>query len=224
MPPVLSTIQVRDSGGTIRNVRAIEESGDGVTGPFRTGFTWLDGQGVPNTARIDYDGAVAVKSPLVEVSANFQRPANTAQYAVGALVANNTVAGSVAPMAFPGCARADQPGCRSFYIRKARLFKSSPSIVNAEFRLHLFRSLPTVINGDGGALSTARSGYAGAFDFVCDRVFTDGCQGNGVPIVGNEVGVALATGTTIWGLLEARAQYTPISQETFTVELMPFQV
>lgn len=222
-----STIVVKDGNGTAVSggVRAIDESGTG-SGPYLTTFTWYSSSStVPYQSKIDYDGAVAVKAPVVEVSTTVTRPADTTQYAVGDLVANSTTAGSVTALTFANVARADQTGCRSFYIRKVRLFKSGTSTTSASFRLHLYKSSPLApANGDNGAFSTARNGYMGGFDITVDRAFTDGAQGNGVPIVGSEVGGQLSSGTTIYGLLEARDTYTPSSGETFTIELVVWQV
>jgi hypothetical protein len=65
--------------------------------------------------------------------------------------------------------------------------------------------------------------YIGAFDITVDRAFTDGAAGVGLPVVGTEMSVKLASGTTIRGLLEARAAYTPTSAGTFTVTLDDLQ-
>lgn len=50
-----------------------------------------------------------------------------------------------------------------------------------------------------------------------DRVFTDGSIGIGLPIVGSEVMYKLSSGTTLYALVEARAAYTPVSGETYTI-------
>lgn len=154
-------------------------------------------------------------------SANFTRPANTTAYASGDLVANDTTAGSVVPMTFT-VARVAQG---SVTIRKARLSKSTTTTSNAAFRLHLYTAAPTIANGDNSAWSTTRSGYLGAIDFSSSNAlaFSDGTAINGVPVVGTEINVKLASGTTIVGLLEARAAYGPGSGEVFTVELELFQ-
>jgi hypothetical protein len=143
----------------------------------------------------------------------FTRPANTTAYASGDLVANSTTASAVIPMPFK---IGDK--MRGGLIRRVRLRKSGTSITNAQFRLHLYRSGSiTCANGDNGAWSTNRSlDYAGAFDVTCDRVFTDGAVGNGIPLLGSEIGF---NADTYFGLLEARAAYTPVSAEVFDLEL-----
>lgn len=225
MPAAVSTISVLDAAGTpvAGGVRAIDESGAGA-GPWQTAFTWLGlAAPAPYQARVDYDGAVAVKQPLVDITATFNRPADTTAYAVGDLVANSTTAGSVTAMQATGVARADQAGCRSFYIRQCRLSKSGASITNATFRVHLYKTNPTPANGDNGAWSTTRAGYLGSFDVIMDRAFTDGASGIGTPNAGLEIAGQLASGTTVYALIEARGAYTPASAETFAVELSVFQ-
>lgn len=167
-----------------------------------------------------YSNRVKATGYIANPSANFTRPSDTNVYASGDLVANSTTAGSVTPMQFTVAREA----ASSFMLRRAKLLKSGTSLTNAWFRLHLYRSSPTPSNGDNGAWLTGHSGYLGAFDFVCDRAFTDGASANaGNPINGSEISVKLASGQIVYGLLEARAAYTPASAEVFTIELEDFQ-
>lgn len=155
-------------------------------------------------------------------SATFTRPADTTAYASGDLVANSTTAGSVTPMTFTVARIA----AGSFTIRKARLRKTGTSTTNAGFRLHLYTSSPTVTNGDNGAwLSTQSATYVGAIDFSSSNAlaFSDGAGINGVPLIGSDISVKLASGTSLFGLLEARAAYTPANAEQFTITLEAFQ-
>ena len=149
-------------------------------------------------------------------SANFTRPADTTAYAIGDLVANSTTAGSVAPLQFTVARIAAGSGM----IRRARLRKTGTGIVGTNFRLHLYRSTPTPSNGDNGVwLTNQGANYMGAFDITLDRVFTDGASGNGIPILGSEINFKLPSGQVVFGLLEARGAYTPVSAEVFTLEL-----
>jgi hypothetical protein len=157
---------------------------------------------------------------ILNPSATFTRPANTTQYASGDLVADNTTAGSVTPMSFAATNR----NGGAFMIRRARLWKSDEAdVTGASFRLHLYASSPTVTNGDNGAWLSTRSGYLGSIDFDMTgtgaRTFSDDVGVVGTPTVGSEISVKLATGQTVYGLLEARGTYTPASGETFVVEL-----
>lgn len=151
------------------------------------------------------------------VSATVTRPADTTAYAVGDLVANSTTAGSVTAMTFTAVSRAASLGGK---IVGARLAKSGTSVTNSSFRLHLFTVAPgTITNGDNGAFSTSGvASYVGALDITCDRAFTDGAFGRGGPMVGNFLDFVGAT-SALYGLLEARAAYTPASSEVFTVTL-----
>ncbi len=166
-------------------------------------------------------GRVPVASGLVaNPSANFTRPADTTAYAVGDLVANNTTAGSVTPMSFTAASVSGG----TFSALKVRLKKTGTSITNAAFKLHLYTTSPTVTNGDNGAfLSNQAATWLGSFDITSMTVFSDGAAGNGVATVGSAISVILASGQIIYGLLEARGAYTPISGEVFTVILEELQ-
>lgn len=155
-------------------------------------------------------------------SGSFVRPGDTNAYAVGDLIANSTTANQVVPITVPISRRQGGTG----YIRRVRLLKTGTSITNASFRVHIFRTAPSVItNGDNGAFSTnGAAGYMGAFDITMDQSFTDGARGNGGPRVGTEITFDLpGTQTDVYILLEARGAYTPIGGETFTVEVEVIQ-
>jgi hypothetical protein len=152
-------------------------------------------------------------------SANFTRPSDTTAYASGDLVANSTTAGSVTPLSWTAPRYATGSG----QIKRVRLSKSNTTTTNAQFRVHFYTSSPTIANGDNAAWSTSLSGYLGSVD--CDmtgtsgRVFTDAAGVVGVPAVGTEITFDLSSGSTIYGLVEARAAYTPANAEVFTCVL-----
>lgn len=176
----------------------------------------------PDESLVD---VVAVKGGALSevglISANFTRPADNTAYASGDLVANNTTAGSVTPMTFTA-GRVD-PG--NFCIRRAKIKKSNATLTNAQFRLHLYSTLPTVANGDNAAFSSIEAGYLGAIDVTVDQAFSTQAAGFGVPNKGSEINVALASGQAIYGLLEARAGYggAAANAEVFTVTLEAWQ-
>jgi hypothetical protein len=148
--------------------------------------------------------------------AQFTRPADTTAYASGDLVANSTTAGSVVPMTFNTARDTGAGGV----ISRVRLRKSGTSITSASFRLHLYNVSPTVSNGDNGAwLTTGAGTYIGSFDITMDKAFSDGAVGVGIPTVGTDIRFRLRSGSTHYGVLEARAAYTPANAEVFTVEL-----
>lgn len=151
---------------------------------------------------------------MTNPSASFTRPADTTTYAASDLVANSTTAGSVTPVALTVVSRT----AGQVAIRRLVLMKSTTSATNAAFRLHVFRSAPTVANGDNGVLSmTGAANYLGNFVVGAMLGFTDGCVGFAVPAVGGEVGLKLASGTQIYCLVEALAAYGPGNAEVFTL-------
>lgn len=147
-------------------------------------------------------------------SQSFARPADTTAYAAGDLVANNTTAANVTPPALV----VGRVAAGSGILRRLRLFKSSTSLVNAQFRLHLFRdAAPTVSNGDNGVLLSSGVGnYLGRADITMDQAFTDGAWGS-TDLLFTDMQFKLTTGQSIYALIEARAAYTPASGETFTI-------
>jgi hypothetical protein len=151
------------------------------------------------------------------LSQSFTRPSNTTAYSTGQLVANTVTAGAVVPMSFTVGGNS-MPG--QFRLSRIRLFKSGTSNVNAQFRLHLYSTSPGAANGDGGAWSTNQAAaYLGSIDVGSMKAFTDGCSDVGDDAPGSEHWIRLPAGTTFFGLLEARAAYTPVANEQFTVTL-----
>lgn len=151
------------------------------------------------------------------VNASFTRPADTNAYAVGDLVANSTTNTSVTPMEFA----VGRDGGSGGMLRRVRIRKTTATIANAQFRLHLYSAAPACSNGDNGAwLTDQAANYIGSFDISCDKAFTDGAAGNGLPTIGSEINF---TSDTIYGLLEARGAYAPGSAEQFVVSLEVLQ-
>lgn len=159
--------------------------------------------------------AVGASYALVITSNTITRPTDTNAYALGDLVANSTTAGSVTPFTFANAASITAGVGR---IDRIRILKSTTTTANALFRVHIYNAAPTSLaNGDNGAWSTANAGYIGAFDVNCDKAFTDGAHGVGVPLIGGSLMFKIASGTTLYALLEARAAYAPGNAETFTL-------
>ena len=155
---------------------------------------------------------------IVSTSANFTRLNNTTQYASGQLIANHATAGSVVPMSF------FIPNGRGFKLHRVELQKTSTTVTDAQFRLHLYKDSPTVANGDGAAWSSTVSGYIGYIDIDAQTpAFTDDSRAGGVPI-SNSVFAPLLILTDsdrkVYGLLEARDTYTPTAEEVITVTLI----
>jgi hypothetical protein len=162
--------------------------------------------------------------PFRLVSDNFTRPADTTAYASGDLVANNTTAGSVTPLSWS----IHRSPSGSIRINRVKIKKSGTSVTNATFRVHLYAIAPTVTNGDNGAWNSIEAGYLGFVDVVVDKAFSDGASGHGLPILSSlcyQLDVKLpgtsdlASAKKIYGLVEARGAYTPVSGEVITVAL-----
>lgn len=159
-----------------------------------------------------------VSGHTARVSASFVRPANTTAYVSGDLVANNVTAGNVTPMSF---ASGRDEGDLGGMIRRVRLRKTGTALTGASFRLHLYSAAPAPSNGDNGVwLTDGAANYVGSLDVTCDKAFTDGAAGNGVPTSGAEINFLSAV---LYGLLEARGAYTPASGESFTLTLEMLQ-
>lgn len=184
---------------------------------------------IANTPNVSTDGLtnaqlraapVGVVASAAVASASFTRPADTTSYAAGDLIANSTTAGSVAPMSFT----AARVAAGSFLVNRIRLRKSTTTLTSATFRVYLFNTAPTVANGDNGALSIAGSAncigwaditFAARGDSATTSPFSDGAFGFG----DLTSLVALASGQTVWALIESRAAYAPGNGETFAVTL-----
>lgn len=152
-------------------------------------------------------------------SATFNRPANVTPYTLGDIVNDSTTAPTY--MTFTNVTRI---AAGSGVVRIVKLRKSGTSVTNAMFRLHLFSSAPGSLATDNNALAFSGSAsWLGAMDVTVEQAFTDGAAGLGGPRVGSELYVKLAAGQTIYGVLEARLGYTPVSGETFAVDLLGLQ-
>ena len=151
---------------------------------------------------------------LKTVSGSFTRPADTTAYASGDLMANSTTAGSVTPISLAGLG--DYPGAQ-FWLHRIGVSKSGTGVTTCSIRVHLYTSSPTVANGDNGAMSSTSSGWLGSFDVTITQAFSNGAAAYVQPTI--PVAIRLASGQTLYALLEARSNYTPASAEVFTVSL-----
>ena len=142
----------------------------------------------------------------------FTRPADTTAYADGDLVANSTTAGSVTPLVFK------IPNKRSCIVRGASVQKSDGTDVSgALFTVHLYRTSPTVTNGDNGALATDAANKIGILSVGQQIAHSDDGYLN---TYGGNFYVDSGADRAIYGLLEVDGVYTPASEETFTVSIV----
>ncbi len=157
------------------------------------------------------------------VTASFTRPADTANYATGDLIANSITAGSVVVPSAALARANDIP----FIIQRLRLHKSTNTTNNAKFRVHFYRAIPAVTNGDNGALSTTQTLHKIGFvdiDMTADTTGNDGAYGIGAFTQGTGALCLPSTGTqNIFWLIEARAGYSPGNAEVFTAQFEVFQ-
>jgi hypothetical protein len=172
---------------------------------------------------------VDILTRIWKPSASFTRPADTTQYAVGDLVANNTAAASVQAMPFD-MGPADADGNKKLHIAGARLHASKNSVTAASFRLHLYSATPTFTSaGDNSAygtvVATGNANWIASFDVTLRALHADGASGIMTPTEG-AIEPQLLTGgnpgspVIVYGLLEALDVYTPSSGETFSVRLL----
>jgi len=214
---VADNIQVTQGVGTIMATDDIS----GVQYP-RVKLSWgADGSAVDASATNPLPG-YAPNSEVV-LSASFTRPADTIAYAAGDLAANSTTAGSVVPLSFASAVRVAGDCLR---VERIRIEKTSTSLTNASFRVHLFEASPSVTVGDNGVFNSSGTlatgtilSHAGSAPITMVWAGTDGAIGIGLPTTGSGMTVRPSSGTTIYALVEVTAAYTPVSGETFTVIL-----
>lgn len=167
---------------------------------------------------------VAASSSSFVVRSNvLTRPADTTAYSVGDLVANSTLASAVVPLTFAGVTSKEGYG-GVLRIDRVRLRTSSPSLTNAQFRVHFYSATPAPSNGDNGVWLTPVDNYIGASDIGLDRAFANGAEAVGVPLIGPSILAAVPGGLDLYALIEARAAYAPTSAGTFTVILEGYRL
>lgn len=149
------------------------------------------------------------------VSATFTRPADTAAYAAGDAMGSSTSTPTI--LTFANSARIS---AGTGIITKARLVKNSTNTTNAAFRLWLFSSSPTGAN-DNAVFILSYSSAGSRLGYIDFPAFVT--EGTGSDCAECEViGLAsqfYAAATSLFGVLVARAAYTPTSGEQFFVEL-----
>lgn len=148
----------------------------------------------------------------------FTRPNDTTQYAANDLVANDGTAGNVTALTWviPG-------GSKNIAkIVSVVMTKSDGSdVTGATFRVHFFNVSPLApANGDNGAfspvLAACQAGaYLGNSGTLTHILGADSLSqaAPSVPLVG-------LTSDTVYGLIEVTGTYTPLGQETFSVQFV----
>ena len=164
---------------------------------------------------------VAESVEIVAASSTITRPADTTAYASGDLVANSVTATAVNALQFSAPRDSGGKG----RVVGARIMKSTNSVTNAAFRLHLFSATPTfVTSGDNTAMTTVvvatGKGYLGYVDVTAMTGFSDVAWGTGAVDSARLAMPFIAADTVLYGIVEARGAYTPGSAEVLTLSLM----
>jgi hypothetical protein len=152
---------------------------------------------------------------------SFARPGNTTAYQDTDLLANDVDAADVVPLRF-GVSKLARGNGR---IIGARIFKDHQTFTNFNVTLHLFSVAPVVTNGDNGALavSTAEH-YLGAIAMDASTgafvSSTDGIKAFRLTTpISFDLELNADAGRILYGLLEAKAAYSPQNAEVFKVWL-----
>lgn len=194
----ITTIGLKDATGTTKNVAASDALGGGN---LANAFYLVNG-----TTEVGSTNPLPVRGLIRNPSATLTLPNSTTTYAVGDLVANSATANSVTALSWD-C------GADSFMVTGLSVKSNRTTATSVgSFRLHLYSAAPTVdttgddgIFGDNVNMGSAR--YLGAIDFNLTSKHKDGHGGSGIPTIRPYFPVKLASGSTIYGLVEARANY-----------------
>lgn len=164
-----------------------------------------------------------VGGTLANPTSTLTRPNDTNAYAQNDLIASSTTAGSVVVPSIT----VTRIAAGSCAIRRLRLATNvTTGWGSASFTVRLWTTAPTYTNGDNGAyaVATGSAGFLGAYSISISQ-WADGASGNGLPLVGNEVGIKLASGSIVYWDLQytGSASLTPIAQQTFTLTAETYQ-
>ena len=143
--------------------------------------------------------------PVVKVSTNFNRPADTTAYAANDAVADNTTAGSVTKLSW-SIPRA------AGIIRRVRIRKSDQTVATPTIRLWLWDATFTVGAGDNAAFTGPLQDTLGFVDVAVTSAGSDDAVG------WNNCDIPFSVGT-VFGLLQTLSAFTPANAETFTIDL-----
>lgn len=172
---------------------------------------------------ISPSGAIEVTSsygfsPVSLSSASITRPADTTAYSANDSLSNSTSAPT--PLSFTGIfPNSGNDG----YIVAARATVQGAAFAGA-LRLHLYTSSVTAVNDNSPftllfANRAIKIGYIDFLGFQYGGTGSDCSESYGVFSTGSYLPAVLATGTTIYGLVEVRTAFTPTSAQQFYFEL-----
>ena len=205
---------VKDAGNLTISIAAREAS----AGVFSPRMTLTH-----NGTDVGPTNPVPVRGLTRNPSATLTLPNLQTTYAIGDLVANSATAGSVQALSWD-C------GSDSFMITGLTVKSNRTASTTAgSFRLHLYSAAPTVDSPGGddvdytANVNIGSARYLGSIDFNLTTKHKDGHTGSGIPVIRPYIPISLASGTTIYGLVEARATYArtqvSFSSETHAIAL-----
>lgn len=173
---------------------------------------------------VPVSGTVALSAPisvaqLVVVSDEFTRPNTNTQYTSSDEVSNNATQVSAVPLHFVNVvANVGDTG----YVVKAVLNIGNKATTNAVFRLRLFNAVPVMV-GDNlpwTLLQAVRAERQGYVDFAL--VTEDTANSNAAEGLDDGLRLPFKCGVAskdMWGIIIAKAGYTPTGLEVVTVTL-----
>lgn len=144
------------------------------------------------------------------------RPNDTTPYAANDAISSHTTAGSVT---VPSATVTRNPA-GSAMIRRFRFYTNvTTGWGSVVIRLRFWKAAPTYSAGDNAAyaVATGAAHYLGQSDVTLTQL-ADGAVGIGVPSVGGELAIALASGQAIyWDMQIITGTPTPAALQTFTL-------
>lgn len=148
------------------------------------------------------------------VSASFTRPSDTNAYSALDAVSNSTTAPTI--LTFADSARF---AGGSGLILSARHIKNSTTTANATFRLFLYRSTVSAVN-DNAQFALLWANRVTRIGFIDFTHTTQGTGSDSTSALTTFVNLPfVATGTSLFGQLQATAAYQPASGEQHYIEL-----
>lgn len=149
--------------------------------------------------------------------ATFTRPANTTAYAGGDCVCNSASAPVLLEFKLGEAAGSNG------YITNAKIVKSGAVIANALFRLYLFNKSITPVN-DNAQFPLLFANAEAMIGFVDFEMTTEGTGSDAALDIITNINMRFAndpliTDQLIYGVLVAKAAYTPASEEEFMIQL-----
>jgi hypothetical protein len=168
--------------------------------------------------------ASATLSPTIgRTSSVLTRPANTTAYSGTAsapvLIGSSTTSGAVVVPSFAiGISGGSAVAPLGTLTTNATTGWGGVALV-----VTLWNGAPTFTNGDGGAYAVATGAANFAAQYNCTLIqYGDGAACNLVPLAGSAPTLQPASGTTEYWDIQVQSSATPISGQTFTLHLPPW--